>query len=75
MSTISIEEVQARLPELIGKLAPGDEIIITQNARPIAELRPIAAERSAARYGSCQGTLTIVADDEEHLEDFREYMP
>jgi hypothetical protein len=30
MSTVTIEEAQANLPEIIDKLAPGEELIITQ---------------------------------------------
>ena len=31
MSIVTIEEAQAKLPELIDKLAPGEEVIITRN--------------------------------------------
>ena len=30
MSTVSIEEAQAHLAELIGHLKPGEEVVITQ---------------------------------------------
>ena len=74
MNTVTIEEAQAKLSELIDKLTPGEEVIITQNDQPIAELHPIAKEKPQPRFGSCKGILTIVAEDEEHLEDFKEYM-
>jgi antitoxin (DNA-binding transcriptional repressor) of toxin-antitoxin stability system len=38
MTTISIEEAQSRLPELIHGLVPGDEITLTENNRPVARL-------------------------------------
>jgi hypothetical protein len=37
-ATITIEEVQARLKELIHLLAPGQELIITENQQPVAKL-------------------------------------
>lgn len=74
-TTISIEEAQGHLPEIVGKLAPGEEVIITQDDTPVAELRSVAGARPQAQFGSCKGMLTIVAEDEEHLEDFKEYMP
>ena len=74
-TTITIEEAQAKLPELIAKLAPGEDLVITQNAQPVAELHLIAKGKPRPRFGSCQGMLTIVSEDEEHLEDFKEYMP
>jgi len=73
--TITIEEAQAKLPELIAKLIPGEEVITTQNDQSVAELHPIVKEKLQPKFGSCKGMPTIVTDDEEHLEDFKEYMP
>ena len=38
MSTVTIQEAQANLPELIHKLTPGDEVVITENDQPVAKL-------------------------------------
>lgn len=73
-STISIEKAQATLPEIIQKLAPGEEVVLTQDDQPVAELRSLAAQPQP-QFGRCQGMLTVVAEDEEHLEDFQEYIP
>lgn len=35
---ISLEEAQAKLPELIYNLKPGEELLITDNNRPLAKL-------------------------------------
>ena len=76
MSTVTIEEAQAKLPELIDKLALGEEVIITRNQQPVAQLTPPpATQQPQPVFGSCKGMLTIVSEDEEHLEDFKEYMP
>lgn len=75
LPTMSIEEVQATLPEIISKLGPGEEVVITRDNQPVAELRSLATEKPQPRFGSCKGMLTIVTEDEEHLEDFKEYMP
>jgi len=76
MTTVSVEEVQARLPALIAALKPGDELIIIQQDRPVARLvaEPSRAQESR-RPGSAVGKLSIVEDDDTHLEDFEEYMP
>ncbi len=37
-TTITVEEAQASLKELIGKLAPGEEVVITDNQQPVAKL-------------------------------------
>ncbi len=75
MMTITIEEAQARLPQLIDQLGPGDELVITRNSRPIAQLVGLTAEKPRPIPGRCKGMLTIVSDDDEHLKDWEDYMP
>ncbi len=75
MPTVTLEEAQAKLPELIEHLVPGEEVVITRNAQPVARL--LAEEkpkRQPRKAGSAKGLLTILADDDEHLQDFAEYM-
>jgi len=78
MSIVSIQEAQAKLPDLIHKLTPGEEVVITENNQPIAKLisegpKPAASLRPPPGLG--KGCITIIADDNEHLKDFVEYMP
>jgi antitoxin (DNA-binding transcriptional repressor) of toxin-antitoxin stability system len=81
MITITIEEAQARLAELIGGLEPGAELAITSGDRVVARIvgqieerreRPENWQRPGP--GLAKGILSIVEDDDEHLEDFAEYM-
>ena len=76
MTTATIEEAQAHLAALIAQLKPGEEVIIVERDRPVARL---VAERhgqpGTRQPGRAIGKLTIVEDDDVHLEDFREYMP
>jgi prevent-host-death family protein len=74
-TTLPLEEAQARLPELIEHLAPGDEIVITQKGLPVAKLVGNRPTRKPRQPGNCKGMLTILAEDDEHLEHFKEYMP
>ncbi|HEV3081554.1 MAG TPA: type II toxin-antitoxin system prevent-host-death family antitoxin [Gemmataceae bacterium] len=75
-ATVTVEEAQAKLSELIGKLTPGEEILITQNHKPVAKLiGALPLERKPRVPGTCQGMITLAVEDEEHLEDFEEYMP
>jgi antitoxin (DNA-binding transcriptional repressor) of toxin-antitoxin stability system len=75
MSTISLEEAQARLPALIDQLSSGESIIITRNQLPVAQLTPVANGVGIPLAGRCRGMLTILAEDEEHLADFGDYLP
>jgi len=74
--SVTIEEAQANLPELIARLAAGETLVITSGQRPIARLIAEAPvqQRKPRQPGSAEGLLTIVSDDEEHLADFKEYM-
>ena len=76
MATVTIEEAQAKLRELIDGLAPGEEVIITRNQQPVAKLvgqqQPM---RKPRQPGSAKGKLVILTEDDAHLEDFKEYIP
>jgi antitoxin (DNA-binding transcriptional repressor) of toxin-antitoxin stability system len=76
LPSISLEEAQAKLPEIIDKLGLGEEVVITRDDQPVAKL---VSQQRAARQprqpGSAKGILVINVEDEEHLEDFKEYMP
>ncbi len=76
MTTISIQEAQAHLRELIAGMQPGEELLITQQDQPVARLvAESAKQRRPRKPGSAIGRLEIVEDDEAHLDDFSEYMP
>jgi prevent-host-death family protein len=75
MPSVTLEEAQAQLPELIERLRPGESLVITHRAAPVARLTAEGPPKRKPRQpGNCQGMLTIVADDNEHLKDFAEYM-
>ncbi len=75
MAMVTIQEAQAKLPELIHQLVPGEEVVITENNQPVAKLVASPPEKPRPVLGRCRGMLTILAEDDEHLEDFKEYMP
>ena len=72
MSSISIEKAQAELIELIDKLQPGEEVEITKNQQTVAKL---VGQKRSRQFGLGKGKLTIVQEDDEHLADFKDYMP
>ena len=75
MPTVTIEEAQAKLPELIEQLGLGQEIIITRNSQPVAKLVSQPALPPQPIFGRGKGKVLIVAEDEEHLKSFEDYMP
>ena len=57
MTTVSIVEAQSKLSEIIHKLNPGEEVIITENDQPIARLLVAQPQpRQPRRPGILRGT-------------------
>ena len=77
MTTISLEEAQANLAQLIHQLPPGNELVITENNMPVARLMISGGlpARTPRRPGTLRGTVLYMAPDfDAPLEDFKEYM-
>jgi antitoxin (DNA-binding transcriptional repressor) of toxin-antitoxin stability system len=77
-TTITLDEAQAQLKELIHQMEPGEEIIITEDQRTVAKLvseHPKPASKPRPGPGLCKGMITFMAPDfDAPLEDMREYM-
>ena len=78
MTFVTMEEAQANLPELIQKLAVGEEVVITENDQPVARLlasAPVLALKKTRKLGTLQGSVLFMASDfDAPLDDFKEYM-
>jgi antitoxin (DNA-binding transcriptional repressor) of toxin-antitoxin stability system len=76
MPTVTLQEAQSRLPDLIHNLTPGDEVVITENSQPVARLfRTEPKTQWPCKAGSARGTPHWMAPDfDAPLEDFKEYM-
>jgi antitoxin (DNA-binding transcriptional repressor) of toxin-antitoxin stability system len=76
MQSVTLEDAQTHLSELIARLQPGEEVQITSGQQIVARIiGSTPTIRQHRQPGSAIGTLTILADDEEHLQDFKDYMP
>ena len=76
MPTVTIEEAQNKLSELIHRLTLGQEVVITENDQPVARLVAIAPpQRTPRKLGTLRGTVLYMAPDfDAPLDDFKEYM-
>jgi antitoxin (DNA-binding transcriptional repressor) of toxin-antitoxin stability system len=76
MSTVTLEEAQALLADLIDLLGPGEEVVILRADRPIARLVASGPRARMRREpGFMKGTVLHMAPDfDAPLDDFREYM-
>jgi antitoxin (DNA-binding transcriptional repressor) of toxin-antitoxin stability system len=75
MHTITLEEAQSHLGEIIDKMTPGEEIVLTRGDQPVARIVADSGEKPHPVPGRGKGMLTIIAEDDDHLKDFAEYMP
>jgi antitoxin (DNA-binding transcriptional repressor) of toxin-antitoxin stability system len=72
--SITIEEAQAKLLQLIEGLSPGEEVVITANEVPVAKLvgnRKLRAPRPAPGLGK-GSVVYMAADFDEPLDEFKE---
>ena len=75
MATVTLQEAQAQLSDLIHRLANGEELVITENDQPVAKLARVEVEREwPGKAGSARGEIWIAPDFDEPLEEFKEYM-
>jgi antitoxin (DNA-binding transcriptional repressor) of toxin-antitoxin stability system len=75
MPSVTLEEAQARLSELIATLKGGEELVISQDGSPIAKLTRTRHTRRPRQPGSAAHIPHWMAPDfDAPLEDFREYM-
>jgi prevent-host-death family protein len=75
MSTVPIEEAKARLDELIARLQPGEEILITDKGQPLAQVKKADRTSWPCKAGSYRKAEFWMAPDfDVPLEDFKEYM-
>jgi antitoxin (DNA-binding transcriptional repressor) of toxin-antitoxin stability system len=83
MLTVTLQEAQATLPELIHRLALGEEVVITENDQAVARLvlnslpstQPTEPQNQwPCKAGSAKGKIWMAADFDEPLEEFKEYM-
>ncbi len=50
MSTLTVEEAQAQLPQLLDELPPGGEVVITRGGKPVGRLLPPEPPHFRTRY-------------------------
>jgi prevent-host-death family protein len=68
--TVTIEEAQTRLKELLAKLSPTeDEVIIAQDGNPVARLLPIKPVRKKRTPGSAAGEFVVPDNFDDPLPD------
>jgi prevent-host-death family protein len=75
MPSVTIEEARNNLSELIHRLTPGEEVVITENDQPVARLvpPPPIQPKKSRQFGTLKGTVLSMEHFDDPLEDFEEY--
>lgn len=64
MTTVTLEEAQAHLPQLIEGLQRGEELVITRGQKPVARLTVANdAAKPHRQLGTLKGTVLYMAPD------------
>ncbi|WP_319419719.1 type II toxin-antitoxin system Phd/YefM family antitoxin [Pleurocapsa sp. FMAR1] len=74
MTQLDITQAKADLSKLLDLAIKGEEIVITQDNKPVAKISPIVSMQRPLKRGSAKGKVQMSSDFDEPLEDFREYM-
>jgi prevent-host-death family protein len=68
--TVSVDEAQTKLPDLLADALAGNEVIITEHGRPVARLVPVVARSKKKRVaGLNRGSISTSKDFDEPLPD------
>ena len=75
MPTVTIEEAQVQLPELLEKLQPGEEFTTTDHGQPLAQVKRLERTSWPCKAGSAKTAgFWMSPDFDAPLDDFKEYM-
>ena len=75
MTTITLEEAQTHLSELLSRLQPGEEVLITAAGQAVAQMKKAERTSWPCQAGSAKDKILWIAPDfDAPLEDFKEYM-
>ncbi len=77
MQTIEIDQAEGHLAEIIEKLSPGEDVVVTRDDKPVATIRATPdSPRKAPQFGTMRGTILYIAPDFDDIpEGFEDYLP
>jgi len=68
--TVSVDEAQDKLPDLLAQALAGNEVIITKHGTPVARLVPVLAHTKKKRVaGLNRGTIWTSEGFDDPLHD------
>ena len=75
MNSVTLEEARNSLPELLSRLQPGEEVMISDHGQPLAQVKKAAAVSWPCKAGSYRKAGFWMAPDfDAPLDEFKESM-
>lgn len=70
MSNISLQDIERDPLGFFRRVEAGESFLVVRGERALAEIRPLASSRAAARpFGLCAGQFTVPDDFDRVLAD------
>ncbi|MDZ7696784.1 MAG: type II toxin-antitoxin system prevent-host-death family antitoxin [Deltaproteobacteria bacterium] len=67
--TCSVQEIRENLPRLLEAVLSGEEVIISQEGKPVARLSSFEEKRMQIRFGVLKGKVNVSDDFDAPLTD------
>lgn len=75
MTSVTLEQAQTKLPQLLAELEPGEEILIVDQGQPLAQVKRVEPASWPCKAGSYKkADFWMAPDFDAPLEEFKEYM-
>lgn len=71
-NAVELRGYEGDLAELVEKAALGEEVVITRDGEPIAQIVPLQRKKPR-ESGTAKGMIIIPPDFDEPLEEFKDY--
>ena len=74
MTSVTLEQAQSSLPELLDRLQPGEAFVIEDRGQPLAEVKKTERGSWPCKAGSYRkAEFWMSADFDAPLDEFKEY--
>jgi prevent-host-death family protein len=75
MPQIDISQARGQLEALLDKAIQGQEIIITENNRPLVKLLPLQAPKATRPLATAEGQIWMADDFNDSFEEYGDEVP
>lgn len=69
MLNVTVDEIQSDPLKYIRQVEAGETLVIVENGKAIAELKPIANDKPLRPFGLCAGEFTVPDDFDDPLPE------